>query len=168
MSRFDFNEDGYISREDYKLMSMKLAEYSEMTSVKAEEMYLKFLKVAGAFNLSPKAKVRSEKAARQVSDAILSMSREERTAMVRNIHGPLFGIIDTNNDGLISLEEFKVFFYVITPESSEADIVNSFSLVDKDRNGEISQEEFLSAAEDFFNGVEETDVSKGFLGRLLD
>ena len=168
MSRLDFNEDGYISREDYKLMSMKLAEYSEMTDEQAESMYEEFMKVADALNLKSKARIPVQQAAQRVSEAILSMSREERTSMVHGTHGPLFDVIDTDKDGRISMEEFKVYFYVIAPETSEVDIINSFNLVDTDKNGEISRKEFLVAAEDFLTGVEESDVSNCFLGRLLD
>ena len=34
--------------------------------------------------------------------------------------------------------------------------------------GQLSREEFLAAAQDFLLGVEETELSKAFLGPLLD
>ena len=40
--------------------------------------------------------------------------------------------------------------------------------IDTDKNGEISREEFLTASDDFYNGVDETEVSRVFLGRLED
>jgi hypothetical protein len=50
------------------------------------------------------------------------------------------------------------------------DIVHSFDAIDTNKNGpgEISREEFLAAAQDFLLGVEETELSKAFLGPLLD
>ena len=44
---------------------------------------------------------------------------------------------------------------------------NSFNTVDTNEDGVISREKFMAAAEDYFCGVEETEVSKVFLGRLV-
>ena len=52
--------------------------------------------------------------------------------------------------------------------TSEEEIIHSFSTIDANKDGEISREEFLAAAEDFLLGVEETELSKVFFGKLLD
>ena len=163
MMRLDYNEDGYISREDYDLMGRKLAEYSEMTDKQAQSTYKEFMKIADALNLKPGLRIPLEMATQNACKSILSMAPDERKA-----HNLLFNAIDTNKDGHISLEEFKVYFYVIAPETSEADIVSSFNSIDVDKNRKISREEFLAAAEDFLSGVEETEISKAFFGQLLD
>ena len=49
----------------------------------------------------------------------------------------------------------------------EDKIVHSFDTIDTDKDGKISREEFLAAANDFIQGVEETEVSKVFFGPLL-
>ena len=52
---------------------------------------------------------------------------------------------------------------------SKSEAVHSFNTIDTDKNGKISQEiEFLAAADDFYNGVDETEVSRVLLGRLED
>ena len=168
LRRLDYNEDGYISREDYDLMGRKLAEYSEMTDEQADSVRKEFMKIADALNLRPGLRIPLEKAAKKASKSILSMSPDEQKAMVHDTHNLLFDAIDTNKDGHICLEEFKVYFYVIAPEASEADIIRSFNTIDVDKNRKISREEFLVAAEDFLNGVEETEVSSAFFGYLLD
>ena len=56
----------------------------------------------------------------------------------------------------------------MAPATSEEEIIHSFSTIDANKNGEISREEFLAAAEDFLLGVEETELSKVFFGKLLD
>jgi hypothetical protein len=40
-------------------------------------------------------------------------------------------------------------------------------VIDSNKNGEISREEFIAAAFDFIHGFEETEISKVFFGRLL-
>ena len=57
---------------------------------------------------------------------------------------------------------------MIAPDMSEKEIIHSFNTIDTDKNGEISREEFIAAAEDFLHGVEETELSKVFFGKLLD
>ena len=84
------------------------------------------------------------------------------------VHSILFDIIDLNKDGHISPEELKVYFKVIAPELSEAEVSKIFEVVDTNRNGVISREELVCASEDFFYGVEETELSKVFMGPLLD
>ena len=40
-------------------------------------------------------------------------------------------------------------------------------MIATNKDGKISREEFMAAAEDFLFGVEETEISKVFLGHLL-
>ena len=100
MMRLDYNEDGYISREDYDLMARKLAEYSEMTYEQAESTHKEFMKIADAMNLRPGLRVPLEKATQNASKSILSMAPNEWKA-----HNLLFNAIDTKKDGHIYLEQ---------------------------------------------------------------
>ena len=80
----------------------------------------------------------------------------------------LFDAIDTNKNGKISVNEFKEYFTIAAPGVSEAEVIYSFNTIDTNKDGVISREEFMAAAEDFFCGVEETELSKVFLGRLVE
>lgn len=168
MSRLDATKDGNISREDYKLMSKRLAELSGMTKEQADSTCKEFMKVADAFNLKPGVKIPVNEAARQANEAVLSMPPDEHKALVHATHGMLFDIIDTNKNGTICDKEFKVYLKVVAPDISEAEVAHSFKTIDSNKNGVISRQEFLAAAEDFLGGVEETELSKVFFGRLLD
>ena len=168
MTRLDVNKDGHISYEDYKLMGKKLAEYSGITGEQAEAITKEFLKVADAFNMKPGVKIPLEEAAKKASESLLSMSSEERKVLLNDTHNMLFDAIDTNKDGHISVKEFEVYFKLLAPGISEAEVAHSFDSIDTDKNGEISREEFMAAAEDFLHGVEETELSKAFFGHLID
>ena len=168
MTRLDINNDGCISREDFELMSKRLSQHSGMTKEQAESTYDEFMKIADALTFKPGVKVPLEEAAQQSSKAILSLALEEKQALLYHQHNMLFDIIDTNKDGHISLEGYKVYYHVMAPGTSEEEIIHSFNTIDANKDGEISREEFLAAAEDFLLGVEETELSKVFFGKLLD
>ena len=166
--RFDVNKDGYISREDVELMSERLKEYGNLTMEQVERAHQGFMKYAEIFDLKPGAKIPLDEMSQKSSKAILSMSADERKSMFHSTHDTLFDVIDLNKDGHISLKEFKVHFRVLGADISDEEIVHSFNTIDADKNGEISREEFLAAADDFYNGVDATEVSRVFMGRLED
>ena len=94
------------------------------------------------------------------------MTPDKKKDLFHSIHDPLFDAIDTNKDGYIPVEEFKVYFHVVAPCTTEAEITLSFNTIDANKDGKISREDFMAAAEDFLFGVEETEISKVFLGYL--
>ena len=167
-ARLDLNKDGYISREDFEIMSEKLvAETKGMTKEQVDATYRGIMNVADAFGLKKGVKKTVEEAAKSANNLILSMTPEEKKAILRSSHDPLFDAIDTNKDGHISLEEFKVYFHVVAPDITEAEIIHSFNTIDANKDGKISREEFMAAAEDFLQGVEETEISRAYFGHLL-
>ncbi len=87
---------------------------------------------------------------------------------MQNSHNALFDVIDTNGDGHISVEEFKVYLKVVAPDVTEDEAKHAFDVIDADKNGKISWEEFLAAVEEFFCGVEETELAAAFMGKLVD
>lgn len=167
MTRMDVNKDGKISRDDYELMAEKLIESSKMTTEQAQSTRQELMNVADAIGLKPDVKRSVEEAAKIASDTMLAMSFEKQQAVLNASHNALFNAIDTNKDGHISVEEFKIYLKVIAPDISEEEITHSFNVIDSDGNGMISREEFLAAAFDFMFGLEETEVSNAFLGHLL-
>ena len=170
ISRMDVNKDGFFSREDFEVMGRRLAEYGGLDKEQTESTCKEFLRIADALDVKPGEKLPLNEAAQQGSDAVLGLTStcKDPKAMVCDIHNMLFDVIDTNNDGRISVREFQVYFQVIAPNMSEAEVDHCFKVIDADKNGEISREEFLAAAEDFFLGVEETELSMVFFGPLLD
>ena len=167
-NRFDANKDGYFSREDIALMSERLVEYGKLAKEQADAAYKAFMKYADLFNLKPGVKIPLEEHAQKTSKAILSMPADKRKAMLDDPHEIMFDVFDLNKDGHISLDEFKVYFQVMGADLSDEEIIHAFKTIDTDKNEEISREEFLTAADDFYNGVDETELSKVFLGRLED
>jgi Ca2+-binding EF-hand superfamily protein len=167
--RFDTDKDGYYTIEDVELMSERLKEYGKLTNEQAErarQAFMKYGEMSGL--LKPGNKIPVDELAQKMSEVMLSMSANERKAMLHATHEIMFDVIDLNKDGHISLEEFKVHFRVLGANVSDEEVLHTFNTIDTDKNGEISREEFMAAADDFYNGVEETEVSRIFFGHLED
>ncbi|XP_064399153.1 luciferin-binding protein-like [Halichondria panicea] len=167
-ARLDINKDGFISREDYEIMSKRLAEYSKVTEEQAKKIRDSVLAVADSIKLTGDTKYPVEQFAMKISQTILGNTGEKNQTDLHTSHNALFDVIDTNGDGHISVEEFKVYLKVVAPGVTEDQDKHAFDVIDADKNGEISREEFLAAAEDFFIGVEETELAAAFMGKLVD
>ncbi len=164
VARLDVNKDGVVSREDFQLMSERLSEYSHLTEQKAKAVNEALMHVADRLHLTPGVKHSLKEMAQKISENMLSRS----PALMRKSHDPLFDAIDTNGDGHISVEEYKIYLRVVAPEVTGDEAKHAFDVIDADKNGEISREEFLAAATDFFFGVEETEAANVFMGKLVD
>ena len=77
-SRMDINKDGFISREDFELMSQRLAECSGMTKEREVVAHEYFMKLADLLSLKPGVKIPIEDLARLASLQLLSMTPEDR------------------------------------------------------------------------------------------
>ena len=167
-TRLDVNKDGVVSREDFELMSERLSKYSNLTDEQSKSVLAGLMKIADIIHLEKGVKLPVEDFVSKLSETLLSKSVEERKAMIRYDHAPLFDVLDTNNDGHISVEEFKIYLKVMAPDVTEKEAEHAFETIDTDKNGEISSEEFYASAEEFFYGMEETEVSRVFWGKLVD
>ena len=166
-ARLDVDNDAHITLADYELMAKRMVEHGKLSKDKAEMVYEKFRKMAELTGCgNPGERLALNKAINQAHESLLTLPDDEWKQMHHSNAGELFHAVDTNSDGVISVDEFAVFFMAVglTREESK----RSFGIIDTDKNGEISYEEFMKAAEDFYRGTEETELSKAFFGPLVD
>ena len=90
----------------------------------------------------------------------------EVPSTMRQTLSAFFDIVDTNGDGVISPEEFKVYFKCIGIAEEYAK--PSFDAIDTDKNGLISKDEFIAAGFEFYNGVDQSHGAALFFGPLVD
>ena len=166
-TRYDVDNDGYISRDDFELMAEKMNKLCNATGEQAESCHKSFMHVADVFGYKHGAKLARDEAAANMNEAMLKLPIEEQRAMCDNFHSAIFDAVDSNGDGHISLEEYKVYAKALTPKLSDEDQVKSFNLIDADKNGEISREEFLDAAYVYLHTFEENEITEIFYGPLV-
>ena len=168
VAKLDVNKDGTITREGYASVSQRMAELFSLTAEQAKSVREGYLKIADILELKEGVKVSIKEFAPKMSNILLSKSPAEKRAMIEYAHAPVFNIIDTSKDGRISLEEFKVYLKAMNPNLTDKDVETAFNAIDTNKNGKISREEFYVAAQDFLFGVEETELSRVFWGKLFD
>jgi len=73
----------------------------------------------------------------------------------------VFRMYDTNNDGVISMEEFLLVFHVLSNGSPEENLLKIFRIFDVNNDGTISEKEMLRLVEDMkvLLGDESADVN---------
>ena len=81
-----------------------------------------------------------------------------------NIPDVLFDIIDTDNDGTISAQEYGVFFQIsgLDPKL----VPEAFQAIDTDKDGTISRKEFVDAYVEYYRGTDESHPSRHMFGRM--
>lgn len=162
-NRIDFDKDGAITRKDFESMASRFAKESSMAPDHAKILmdsltgvWDQFLKdVAGGEGINEAAFITSMK----------GKVKESNAAQV--VKGPLplfFRAVDTNEDNMISRDEYGIFFKMLGLDDKMAPA--SFDSVDTNNDGLLSMDEFVEAGIDFF--INDADsVNKVFWGPLV-
>lgn len=168
-TRLDINKDGYISRKDYEEIAQKVAEYGKLSQEEAATTMSAFLEIADILDLKPGLKLTIEEASQKVHKNTLCLPSDQNKDICDRMYGMMFDAFDTNKDSHISVEErfVGVFFKILAPDIKEEDVKRSFRVLDANNDGEISRDEFLTAAFDFMCGMKETEVANSLFGQLL-
>ena len=161
-SRLDVDKNGFISREDFDVMAKKMSEYGKLNKEQADAVEKGFLHIADAYELMPGVKVPIDDVIQKAHEKLLSDPDEPERA--KEILIKCFNTLDTNNDGYISVEEFKVYLKILTPGVLDENVVHTFNVIDTNNDGKISLQEFVSAVLDYVFNTKETETSKAILG----
>ena len=164
MVRLDKNKDGVLSIEDFELIGKRMVTIGNLSDEQAKKIRDGFITITSCMKLDKGAKFTAE----QLTKTQLSMEPDQVERALQQGLSPLFEVLDTNNDGHISLDEFKIYLKALAPDLSDEQVEHTFNTIDTNKNKVISWDEFRAAVKDFFFGVEETELSRVFLGKLED
>ena len=146
-NRIDFDKDGAITRKDFEGMAERFAKESEM---KAEHAKVLMDSLTGVWDKFL-ANVAEGKGIDQTA-FINSMKGKVKDPNAKSVvEGPLplfFRAVDTNEDNMISKEEYGIFFQMLGLDPKMAPA--SFEAIDTNNDGLLSQDEFVVAGSDFF------------------
>ncbi|CAG0915572.1 unnamed protein product [Notodromas monacha] len=160
----DINKDGTVSWDDFEELVKRFETLGNMNKDQAES----FRKVLQNYweefwTSDPNAFVMAD-------EFLRSMHHVVNTSDLRKkVGAPLpyfFKAVDHDGSGEISVEEYKLFFKCLgLPEESA---VKSFRAIDKNKDGLLSEKEFVKIGRDFFLSEDESRASKLFWGPLVN
>lgn len=162
----DKQNTGCVSHESFSKMAEKLKGLARILQhdEKARAIDAAFKAVSDILKLKEEVDYAIEDLVKSSSLTLLSLSEKEARSITDNVHNAIFDVIDANEDGFVSLQEYKVYYYVLGHDISDDEITDFFDVIDSNKDKRISREEFLNAAYDFFFNVDESEVANAFLG----
>ena len=159
----DLDKNGYITIEDFKEAAKRFIEYGKLDEKRAKEMAQVWLELCDNLSVKEGDKLSPEQ---YLANAMKFLEKPDSQEFSRRLRGMQFGVVDADNDGSISLEEFQLYFKCIGIDESHAKA--SFDGIDTDHDRSITKEEFIAAASQFFYGFDETAGATLFYGPLVD
>ena len=165
-TRIDLNGDGYVSRSDFKTLVKALATNGKLSEQRAYHMQRLVIQLWEDFWCCGEDKG---------FDYLLPL--EEFVDLMRNLHklsdckkqleeplSLLFGVIDLDGNGVITLKEWTIYYETVGLSSRDA--VSSFHQCFEGKD-EISKAEFIAVGQQFFMCTDERHPSKHLWGPLV-
>ena len=154
----DTNKDGFISRADFELVVQRYRDmgYSDKFIEKLSDRNAKFMALLGLKD--PDTKLTYEEAITHFLAGSNSIDAMEKSVKDH------FGVVDTNEDGLISFDEWVVVYKVAGIDIAHAR--PSFDAMNISGAGFATKEEFHAYFMEFYTSVEDKLKSSLLLGPL--
>jgi len=161
-ARLDFNGDGVMSKEDFDQFAKRFIEVGSLTGEAAtnietvyNNIWVTYFKPANSDTSTSDSFVANLKAA---GKAMITGASTE-------IHNLYFTNTDRDGSGQVDLDEFTKYFYILGINVAYAE--DTFNGVNYKTDDNISRDEFVTAANNFFTS-EIIDKRSGlFFGPLL-
>lgn len=167
-NRIDFDKDGSITKKDFEGMGDRFIEVDKLDTKAGKTLKGKLVDIWDKY-ISAVAEKDKESEGISEESFIEAMGKLVKDpAMKDTLAGPLpifFQAIDADGDGLIDVDEFKLFFRIFRLEESNAP--SSFQAIDTDNDGKLTLDEFVTAGTDFFISETAACPTKLFWGPLV-
>ena len=141
---------------------MRFTEYGKLSGEVEQRIHKAMQDICTGKGMKEGVKVTPE----QYWTGILEMPEEERKIKGKSLLSQMFDVVDTNRNGVISPQEFGVYFKIMGVNESATQA--SFDAIDTDHGGLITRDEFVAAGLDFYTGFDETSAGTLFFGPLVD
>ena len=154
--RSDIDGDGYISEEDRKTSQSRFMDYAQkqgvdVTALEANNAASEYLGTFGTGSERVSREDWLKKVAEIAAADLEKMKKGEEPVLLKNA-APFFDLIDTDKDGSISLEDFKLGYGSIGWDAVSAEF--AFKTLDKNNLGKIGREEIIESSREFWYKID--------------
>ncbi|CAH0548890.1 unnamed protein product [Brassicogethes aeneus] len=161
----DVNKDGVISFDDFVLLADRFVDLGHLSEKHTKEFkkVIKELWESRWGEIYPYNLVTVEQ---YITDMHHILNDK---VLVKKVHGflpYLFKALDKDASGVISVEEYKLFFNCLGLKELDAEL--AFRTIDSNGDGKITIKEFIKHGKDFFLTEDEERISKYFWGPLIE
>jgi len=167
----DVNGDGFLSLSDYEEIANRLIELqgnsSDPEAIRTLFYNLFQNMIAGGASVDASTKITEEEAVANAAKAVSVLQSAPEVGRQKN--EVFFDIIDTNNSGEISREEYRKYIAVYSGGDQPERADKAFDSIDTDGNGSITREEFVEGHMGYwFTHPNDQDQSPLPYGPLVD
>ncbi|XP_069683860.1 sarcoplasmic calcium-binding protein [Periplaneta americana] len=160
----DVNKDGVVSYDDFQILAERFVNLGHLTEKQQyefqdvlKEVWEKQWGALDRYNL-----VKTEEYLENMHHVLNDKSLKKKA---HHFLPYLFKAVDKDKDGVISVEEFKLFFECLGLDHQDA--IHSFRTIDMNSDGFLSLKEFVKLGREFFLTEDERKPSKVFWGPLV-
>jgi len=161
-TRFDFDGNGYLTRDDFHRLAALYAKIGNPTPSKAKRMREILNEVWDKYYEEASKKQRLTPDA--FADAIQGPGDAAACAEFFNL---MFDVLDVNDDNNIDRSEFGLFHKIMGITDARL-TAETFDAIDTNKDGVISREEFVAAGHEYWDGADEQSPYRFLYGPLLD
>ena len=151
--RVDINGDGFISEEDRKISESCLMNYAQEQNVDKKVVEANKAATESYTNTfgTGSDRVSKEDWLKKVAEiAVADQERIKRGAepLLPKTTGTFFDMMDSDKDGFVSLEDFKLGYVATGWDAVGAE--HAFRAIDKDNSGRVGLEDMMKTAHEFW------------------
>ena len=155
----DLNKDGYICSEDRDVARRRFRDFAlkkqhvDERALEAHEAATKELESAYGKGSDRVSKDDWLKKVAELAAADLERIKKGEEPVLTKYAGPFFDVMDSDKDGFITLEDFKLG-YVSVAGFDAATAEKGFKRFDKTKSGKIGREDFTKDGRDFWYKID--------------
>jgi len=163
VDRMDLDRDGQITIKDFEKLCDNYFQTGRVSKAKSSQFRTVLMKFWNDY-MAELAKA-GPLTADTYTEGLIKSGKPAILKVADTLCNLVFDMMDLNDDGTISLNEFTVYYQVLGLDAKMAAL--AFAAIDTNNDNVLSRAEFLAASADFFASEDEKSPYKLFWGPLV-
>ena len=164
----DVNKNGYLELEDFEISTRNLQREAKAGDALVDNLRKAVHEFCAGFGLKKGMKLTKDEWLPKFSAFVVSeCARKQRgeEPLLFKVNNAEFDIVDTNRDGFVTLEEYRVLVKAWNYDPDTAD--ETFKLMDTNKNNKLERAELNEYDFKFWYGLDDPET-KGMYGEAYE